>query len=76
MNILDQQHIPKFIIYRHIMILDFYVRNVSFLNHNNIPALPNISPSTAFCSLPQYIIPHKKVMIAWLEKNSNLLKKS
>jgi hypothetical protein len=60
MDILDQQHIPKFIIYRPTMIWDFYVLNVSFLNQSNIPALPNISPSTAFCNLPPYINPHEK----------------
>jgi len=35
MEILDQQHIPEIITYRRIMILDFYVLNVSVLNHNN-----------------------------------------
>jgi hypothetical protein len=35
MEILDQQNIPKITSYRRIMILDFYVLNVSVLNHNN-----------------------------------------
>ena len=34
MEILDQQHVPKIISYRLIMILDFYDLNVSVLNHN------------------------------------------
>jgi len=35
MEILDQQHIPKIIGYRRIVILDFYDLNVSVLSHNN-----------------------------------------